>query len=153
MISKMELKKMLWKRLKTLFANLFAEHFAAHKATQFEARQRLQKLRESELSVGAAMRRGLPFSRAPGQSSRSVKFSLESYQQASERKERRPTQMQSTSCGNDRDNENFALSFATSASSKSPAIGYVVGGSLTGVLVGAAASESATETTPDACSD
>lgn len=54
MILKMKVKKMLWKRLKMLVANLFAEDFAAHEATEFEARQRLQKLRESELSAGAA---------------------------------------------------------------------------------------------------
>jgi len=123
----------MWAKIKAFFGPSVDLGAAANAA----AHQRLQELREAELSVGAEMRRGIVVTRAPGQ----IRNTAAAPEQAPFRQ---PTMPSPAAPGSPRPTgEDGALSLVTSATTGSVGAGYVLGGSLTGALVGASLLDSA----------
>lgn len=134
---------MPWSRLKRLWRDWTTPFGAAESAANAAARERLQALREDELSVGASMRRGGPVSQAPGQlrsSTRVVKA----------RGQHGPA---TTDAGSDASPGDFATSSVTAAATGSAVLGYAIGGSLFGAAAGALVHNALTDCAPDASSD
>ncbi len=100
--------------------------------SEANSKEFLNRLREDELSLGAALRRGDRVGAAPGQTSgaRPVPAAARAPAQRRESNTRETVE--------DAGKEDFALSMAVGMATGSAAMGYVVGGSLTGGVVGAA---------------
>jgi hypothetical protein len=103
---------------------------------EIEARSYLADLRANELSVGAAMRRGEPVSKAPGQTGNSK--AVDHRQQVA-----RPKLAARSSGGtkagtgqNDSRQEDVATSLNVGMATGSASAGYVAGGSALGGVVG-----------------
>jgi hypothetical protein len=112
------------------------------------ARQQLQALRESELSVGAHLRQGRPVSRAPGQASGGMHGTQPA---ASRPVTSLPGQASAGSPGGSGQSvEDFGLSMVMGAATGNALAGYAAGGSIAGGVVGASLSSATTDGTSNA---
>ena len=114
-------------------------------ASNAAGKRYLDRLRQEELSVGAALRRGEAPGRAPGQASGAGALS----QPVSARRMQTPRRCSSTapSAPERESDENFTQSFVAAEITGSAAIGYAAGGSAAGALLGEAASISDSSST------
>lgn len=126
-------------RIKALF--LRGEDAAgADNSTDALARRWLQDLRERELSAGSHFRRGIPVTRAPGQT-----FTNSSDAASAPGAERPARQLPRPAKPQDISQDNFALSMVIGAATASAALGCAAGGFVSGAAAGISLSDSASD--------
>lgn len=108
-------------------------------AREVEATQFLANLRENELSVGAALRRGEAISAAPGQVFSGESASVTSTPQRAHKGVCSPPQDATYTVPTD-----LATSMVVGAATGSAMLGYAAGGSLAGGMIGAALNDTIT---------
>ena len=102
-----------------------------------EAKKYLNDLREKELSVGAAFKRGEAVNAAPRQIRSDVKAAI-----ATKNQEILSARSESALAGKKDDHDlAFATSLAVTMATDSPILGYAAGGSFSGAAVGAILSD------------
>lgn len=126
-----------------MIANFFASLkrkigiFSVNRVPEDEAKKYLNNLREQELSVGAAFRRGEVVNSAPGQ------LRSDKEEQTAKRNKIVPA-AKTDSAYSEKPESNelgFATSLAVTMATDSPILGYAAGGSLSGAAVGAILNE------------
>lgn len=123
--------KKIWRRKQPTFSG---------DAREVEAKQFLDNLRENELSVGAALRRGEAISAAPGQVFSVESASVTRTPQCAQKSVSSPPQDAAYTVPT----EDLATLMVVGAATGSAMLGYAAGGSLAGGMIGAALNETVT---------
>jgi hypothetical protein len=129
----------MWNWLKRIFGSAPPPPAISAGMRNTKAKEFLADLRENELSVGAALRRGESVRTAPGQVS-SVTSNIAAVPQQREFKISRNSAPDSA---DNSPTEDVATSMAVGAATGSAMLGYAVGGSIVGGMVGAALNDAA----------
>lgn len=124
------------------------EPFFAARVSNDSAKKYLSNLREQELSVGAALRRGEVVKTAPGQIWDATKTIAAEKHSTNHAGNRNSVESRSTpqSSQEKQDKElGFATSLAVTMATDSPVLGYAAGGSFSGAAAGAILSDYASK--------